>query len=157
MGYSDPALPPRWESRSTQSVFARDGSLLPCSYADARAPDDVIAIEGNIQNGLCECQSADTAQACASLGTSVGSQSGGGSSTCLVVDCGKKGLTFVPTIPAATTKLDLQNNPNLKEVKFNTFGLNKLSWIYIQGMRVQRSFSARALSAISTCNNAARR
>ena len=38
MGYSDPP-----------SVFARDGSLQPSSYADARSLDDVIAIEGRLR------------------------------------------------------------------------------------------------------------
>ena len=96
--HTTPPLPPRYKAESATDA---------CTYD----------YDGNVKNGLCECESADTAEACSSLGTSVGSQSDGGSSTCLVVDCGSKGLTFVPTIPTETTKLDLQNNPDLKELK----------------------------------------
>ena len=34
---------PEGGGRSAPSVFSRDGSLRPSSYADARSPDDVIA------------------------------------------------------------------------------------------------------------------
>lgn len=94
---------------------------------------------GRVADGICICTRGNSEAECASLGTAVGTQSGGGS-TCLVVDCGRRNLSFVPNLPAGTTQLDLQNNPNLVTLQplsdpFTTalsVNAESITWLYIQ-------------------------
>ena len=67
------------------------------------------------------------------------SLSKGGGNECLVVDCGRRNLSFVPSLPGGATKLDLQNNPNLGSLSpFEplTTALSvhseSITWLYIQ-------------------------
>ena len=46
LGFTENLLENTDGGGSTPSVFSRDGSMLPSTYADARSPDDVTAIEG---------------------------------------------------------------------------------------------------------------
>jgi Leucine-rich repeat (LRR) protein len=51
-------------------------------------------------------------------------------------------LHFVPTLPKGTTKLDLQNNPELGELVFNLDGaeLDEVTWLYIQSVPVRELY-----------------
>jgi hypothetical protein len=90
---------------------------------------------GALLDAICVCDAGSNENECASLGTSVGSQTSvaGG---CVVVNCGNRGLTHLPSFPSTVTKLDLQNNPNVTAMDPSTFkSLKSLTWLYIQAVR----------------------
>ena len=98
---------------------------------------------GDIENGICVCEKGANAEECAGLGTAVGAQSEGGAGGCLIVDCGGRGLTSLPTFPYGTTKLDLQKNPMLTPVNIGALGSSRefddlavTTWLYVQNVPI---------------------
>lgn len=92
--------------------------------------------DNGIPAGACTCKEGSSKEECELLGAAVGIQVSV-DTYCHVVDCGHAGLTQMPTLPATTTKLNLQNNLGLKDLPLGSLDALKMATnLYVSSIGV---------------------